>query len=924
MLHRIVPVKTVKLKVIRNIKRFSVWQLLVFVAIFAGVGGYIIYRSFAASGPNVVATDGPEYNDSMVVGSDGNARISYTNNAGSLVFIHCLDTQCSSKNTALVDSQGGNNHTSISVGADGNARISYVYNNVLKFALCSDPDCTSSVITTVTTDPATTNLSISSGSMSLGSDGNARIIYTTKLAPYGNELKFVRCTNADCSAKNINPVVVPGASGSGAPSNVPSITPTLSLDSNSFGSFAYFEEDYSENPDWVSYIHCSNLDCSSFSSHHVWSDGGPTSTTITQSIANAKGPFGSSQFNQIPDTRYFVVLGSGAVTVHFTYVYRQSLCANQLQVFKVDNASGSINGVLPGSSSWPAAVSSRNPQLVFNEGTSSIGASIDMTFQGGDLLAFRFIGCGTNYYSYEQADPNGQAHLLTYQSTAGQPWQMDWEDDGDYDYNDMAVNITGVQGGTVTGVQGGSTLAAPLEEVSSTIGADGNPDIAFIWERDLSKDSYVRYLHCQDPDCTTSTYTVVDNDDPGSLDAYHNGIALTVGSDNFARLAFTGSYSGQSALKYIRCTSIDCSTKVGPAILVGTNTGHYPSLTLGDVSGAINLPRITYLDMGSGDLEFAGCADIDCNVIGLPVLPPTAPGNPLAQGVSNTQINLSWQASNSSIGIASYKIYENGALVPDPGDGDTGPISPLYIGTTTSTNYQVTGLQPDTGYSFYVVAVDTAGTVSSQSYNADGFTTGAQTPCVSSKTNRCLSGTTFPYASPFGDDPNICTDTSQCRKMTTETCTNGSSSTTTPTLIPTALDQGVDFDIDGVRPGCTYANPNPADTGGINSNNSKSNTRVYAMGNGKIICLAGNPGFDETKTISQTCPGGNTQLGQKEGTWLVYQITSGAAKGLDIYVAEGCTISSNATAKKFRPTKSLPTAYFAKYQMEQSRPAGQT
>src|SRR5437868_8292187 len=230
MLKRKISFRPIKSRSLKAIARFSVWQLILFVAIFASVGGYIIYRSFAATGPVVIASDGPDYNDSQALGSDGFARISYTNTSGSLAFIRCLDTQCNVHNTAAVDAQGGVNHTSIAVGSDGNARISYVYNHILKFAHCTNIDCTSSVITTVTADPASTSLGVSSGSMKLGSDGNARIIYTTQISPYGNGLKFIRCTNIDCSTSNVSTVVTPGASGTGAPYSVASITPSLSLD----------------------------------------------------------------------------------------------------------------------------------------------------------------------------------------------------------------------------------------------------------------------------------------------------------------------------------------------------------------------------------------------------------------------------------------------------------------------------------------------------------------------------------------------------------------------------------------------------------------------------------------------------------------------------------------------------------------------
>src|SRR5581483_6509707 len=40
-------IKTAKQKLIKRARRFSVSQLIIFALIFAGVGGYVIYKSFA-------------------------------------------------------------------------------------------------------------------------------------------------------------------------------------------------------------------------------------------------------------------------------------------------------------------------------------------------------------------------------------------------------------------------------------------------------------------------------------------------------------------------------------------------------------------------------------------------------------------------------------------------------------------------------------------------------------------------------------------------------------------------------------------------------------------------------------------------------------------------------------------------------------
>ncbi|MDQ0374554.1 cellulase family glycosylhydrolase [Cellulomonas humilata] len=79
---------------------------------------------------------------------------------------------------------------------------------------------------------------------------------------------------------------------------------------------------------------------------------------------------------------------------------------------------------------------------------------------------------------------------------------------------------------------------------------------------------------------------------------------------------------------------------------------------------------------------------------------PTTPANLSAGTPSTTSIPLSWSAStDSGSGVAGYQVYQGTTLV----------------GNTTSTSLTVTGLSPDTAYSFSVRAKDVAGNVSAAS-----------------------------------------------------------------------------------------------------------------------------------------------------------------------------------------------------------------
>lgn len=79
--------------------------------------------------------------------------------------------------------------------------------------------------------------------------------------------------------------------------------------------------------------------------------------------------------------------------------------------------------------------------------------------------------------------------------------------------------------------------------------------------------------------------------------------------------------------------------------------------------------------------------------------PPTAPANLAVTGFTATSVSLSWSAASDNVGVPGYEVYRNGALA----------------GTTALTSYTVTGLTPDTPYSFTVKAKDAAGNASDPS-----------------------------------------------------------------------------------------------------------------------------------------------------------------------------------------------------------------
>ena len=99
---------------------------------------------------------------------------------------------------------------------------------------------------------------------------------------------------------------------------------------------------------------------------------------------------------------------------------------------------------------------------------------------------------------------------------------------------------------------------------------------------------------------------------------------------------------------------------------------------------------------------------------------PSVPTSLTASGVTATSANLSWTASTDNVGVASYDVLRDGAV----------------IGNSTNTSFAVTGLTAETQYSFTVTAKDAAGNTSAVS-NTTTITTDAVpvTYCTSQSSN---------------------------------------------------------------------------------------------------------------------------------------------------------------------------------------------
>ena len=129
--------------------------------------------------------------------------------------------------------------------------------------------------------------------------------------------------------------------------------------------------------------------------------------------------------------------------------------------------------------------------------------------------------------------------------------------------------------------------------------------------------------------------------------------------------------------------------------------------------------------------DAAGNVSPSSNAVSVTTLTPapdtTAPSAPTlsASGTTFTTTNLSWSVATDNVAVTGYDVYKDG----------------VFLGSTASTSYAVSGLTASTTYAFIVRAKDAAGNVSADS-NTASVTTPTPDTTAPSVPTLSASGTT--------------------------------------------------------------------------------------------------------------------------------------------------------------------------------------
>ena len=310
-----------------------------------------------------------------------------------------------------------------------------------------------------------------------------------------------------------------------------------------------------------------------------------------------------------------------------------------------------------------------------------------------------------------------------------------------YSYQVQAVDTAGNLS-AFSNVASVTTQAPPTAPSNLTATVTSTSQINLSWTASTSTVGLANYIvqRCQGAACTnfasiasptgttysdtgltfgtSYSYQVQAVDTAGNLSAFSNiastttqapptapsNLTATAASTSQINLSWTASTSTVGLRNYIvqRCQGAGCTTFAPIASPTGTTYSD-----TGLTSGTSYSYQVQAVDT-AGDLSaFSNVASATTQA------PPTAPGNLTATATSVSQINLSWTASTSTVGLKNYIVQRcQGA-----GCTNFAPIA-----SPTGTTYSDTGLTSGISYSYQVQAVDTAGNLSAFSNIASATT----------------------------------------------------------------------------------------------------------------------------------------------------------------------------------------------------------
>ncbi|MDP2656767.1 MAG: hypothetical protein Q8P11_04350, partial [bacterium] len=114
------------------------------------------------------------------------------------------------------------------------------------------------------------------------------------------------------------------------------------------------------------------------------------------------------------------------------------------------------------------------------------------------------------------------------------------------------------------------------------------------------------FVQCTNITCSTSTITTVDN--TADVGQY---TSLVLGSDGFARISYYDATNDD--LKFVRCADAACTDIPARVITTIDSTGDVGQYTSLSLDPDTDFARISYYDVTNSALKFVQCTDITCS-----------------------------------------------------------------------------------------------------------------------------------------------------------------------------------------------------------------------------------------------------------------------------------------------------------------------
>ena len=202
---------------------------------------------------------------------------------------------------------------------------------------------------------------------------------------------------------------------------------------------------------------------------------------------------------------------------------------------------------------------------------------------------------------------------------------------------------------------------------------------------------------------TTYYYRLVANDSPhsnvvsattlsGVTDGAPGNLSATATSSNQIDLSWSDNVGDITGFKIERCEGKGCSNFVEIAS-VAANVTSYQNTNL------TALTSYSYRVRAYKESSHYAYSKTASATTSRSTVPPMIPKGLVANAVSSSQINLSWNAEAVDYGAAGFNVFQYGER----------------IGSTTGTSYTVKRLTPNTQYCYSLQSFDKAGNSSFQS-----------------------------------------------------------------------------------------------------------------------------------------------------------------------------------------------------------------